>query len=98
MRDVRHVVFHTPGPNWVVDKPFFEQAGVQAHVAHYRKLHADGKLEFGGPFLDKAAGGMMISVPGVPYDELVAFANADPAVAAGLLRAEVREWLVGMKS
>jgi uncharacterized protein YciI len=97
MRDIRYVVVHTPGPNWNAGKPFFEQEGVAAHVEHFRKLLAEGKLTMGGPFLDAVAGGMMIPEPNLGEAEIAAFANADPAVASGLLRAEVRQWLVGMK-
>jgi len=97
MPDIRFVVIHTPGPNWKPGVPIFEQEGVQQHLDHFRKLHAAGKLALGGPFLDAAAGGMMIPAPDVPEDEIVAFAHADPTVASGLLRVEVRRWLVGMK-
>ena len=48
-------------------------------------------------FLDDAGGGMMIPAPGLSEAEIVAFANADPAVAAGLLTVQVREWMIGMK-
>jgi uncharacterized protein YciI len=97
MRDVRFVIFHTPGPTWVHGKSMFDQDGVHAHVGHYRALCEQGKLELGGPFLDAAAGGMMIATAGVSRDEAAVFANTDPAVASGLLRAEVREWLIGMR-
>jgi uncharacterized protein YciI len=96
-RDVRHVIVHTPGPAWVAGKPPFEQPGIEAHIAHYRQLQQQGKLALGGPFLDGAGGGMMIAEPGVPESELAAFAQADPAVKSGLLRAELRPWLIGMR-
>jgi uncharacterized protein YciI len=95
--DVRFVVIHSPGPRWQPGRPVFQQAGVQEHVEHYRRLLADGKLELGGPFMDAGGGGMMIPAVGVGRDELVAFAHADPAVISGLLRVEVRDWIVGMK-
>jgi uncharacterized protein YciI len=97
MRDIRFVVMHTPGPHWQADLPLFEQRGIAEHIAHFRGLLESGKLEMGGPFLDAAAGGMMIPVEGLSEAEIVAFANADPAVISGLLRAEVRQWMVGMK-
>jgi uncharacterized protein YciI len=97
MQEVRCVIFHTPGPTWVHGKTMLDQDGVRAHVEHYRALCGQGKLELGGPFLDAAAGGMMIATAGVSRDEAAAFAHTDPAVAAGLLRVEVREWLIGMK-
>ena len=97
-RDVRYVIVHTPGPSWVHGKPVFEQPGVQAHVEYFRGLREQGKLALGGPFLDAGGGGMMIPTPGLSRDEVTAFANADPAIASGLLRVEVREWMIGMKA
>jgi uncharacterized protein YciI len=96
MKDVRFVVIHTPGPNWVPGKPVFEQDGVREHVEHYRKLLEDGKLALGGPHLDAKGGGMMVPAAGVSEDEIAAFAAADPAVKSGLLLAEIRPWLIGM--
>jgi uncharacterized protein YciI len=97
MRDIRYVVFHSPGPRWQPGKPLFEQDGVQDHVNHYRPWAESGKLAMGGPFLDGAAGGMMIPSEAMPQAEIEEFAQADPAVRSGLLVAQVRPWLVGMK-
>ncbi|HVZ42500.1 MAG TPA: hypothetical protein VHA82_01720 [Ramlibacter sp.] len=97
MSDTRHIVFHDPGPAWVAGKPFPEQTGVREHVEHYRRFHAEGKLAMGGPFLDGAGGGMMVTEPGLDAGELFAFAQSDPAVASGLLVVRIRPWLAGMK-
>lgn len=94
---VRHVVFHTPGPGWRAGLDFREQPGVQEHVAHYARLHAEGKLAMGGPFLMQDAGGMMIATEEVSSEEITSFAMADPAVDSGLLRAEIRPWYVAME-
>lgn len=97
MKDNRYVIFHTPGPAWVPGKSLFEQDGVQAHVAHYRTLHAEGKLALGGPHLDAGGGGMMVPEAGLDEQYIRDFAAADPAVRSGLLQAHVRPWLIGMK-
>jgi uncharacterized protein YciI len=97
MKDIRFVVIHTPGPAWNAALPFFEQEGLQDHVEHYRALLAAGKLSLGGPFLQGPVAGMMVPEPSLTEEEITEFAQADPAVAAGLLKAEVRPWLVGMK-
>jgi uncharacterized protein YciI len=94
--DIRWVVVHAPGPAWQPGRPPFEQPGIGAHVAHYRTWLGNGMLAMGGPFLDADGGGMMITAPDVPEDEVRAFAAADPAVVAGLLMVHVRRWLVGM--
>ena len=94
---VRHVVFHSPGASWQEGVDFREQPEVQSHVAHYADLHQQGKLELGGPFLIGDGGGMMVTTHAVDFDEIVAFAAADPAVQSGLLDYEVRPWLVAME-
>ncbi len=95
-RDVRWVVLHSPGPQWQAGRNMFEQPGVREHVEHYRKLLAAGKLTLGGPHLDERGGGMMIPAAGLSEAEIRQFAADDPAVKSGLLRAEVRPWLVAM--
>ena len=100
MKDIRYVVVHTPGPAWKAGVPLFEQDGLQQHIGHFHALFEQGKLVMGGPYLDAAGGsavGMMIPEAGLSQAEITEFANADPSVASGLLRAEVRPWLVGMK-
>lgn len=94
---LHYVVFHRPGPAWQRGVDFREQPGVAEHVAHYRALHAQGKLALGGPFLLPDAGGMMVATPAVGAAELEAFAAADPAVQSGLLLYEIRPWYVAMR-
>ena len=96
-RPVRYVVFHHPGPRWKSGIDFREQEGVVEHVQHYRKLHEQGKLELGGPFLIQDAGGMMVATKDVTEKELQEFAEADPAVKSGLLIFEIRPWLTAME-
>ena len=98
MKDVRFVVFHTPGPQWLAGKTLFDQPGVMEHVGHYRKLLEAGKLALGGPHLDATGGGLMISAAGATEAEISAFAAEDPAVKSGVLLFEVRPWLIGMSA
>jgi uncharacterized protein YciI len=95
-RPVRYVVFHRPGPKWQMGVDFREQDGLGEHVQHYLKLHEQGKLELGGPFLSADAGGMMVATKEVSQEKLEALL-ADPAVQAGLLIYEVRPWLTVME-
>ena len=96
-RDVRFVIIHAPGPRWDSSKSMFEQEGLSAHIAHYRKLLADGKLLLGGPFIDAKGGGMMLPEAGFSEKELTDFAMDDPAVKSGLLTVQVRPWMIGMR-
>jgi len=61
------------------------------------KLHEEGKLELGGPFLVQDMGGMMVATKDVSQKELEDFAAADPAVKAGLLLYKIRPWLTAME-
>ncbi len=98
MKDIRHVVLHKPGPAWLAGKSLFEQPGVRAHVEHWRRWLEQGRLQLGGPHLDAAGGGMMIPLAGVPEEDVLAFAHADPAVQDGTLVVEIRPWLIGMSA
>ena len=94
---IRYIVIHKPGPNWQYGVDFREQEGVGQHVQHFLKLHEQGKLELGGPFLIQDAGGMMVATNDVSQAELEEFAASDPAVQAGLLIYEIRPWLTAME-
>ena len=94
---IRYVVLHKPGPKWQYGIDYREQAGVSEHVQHYLKLHEQGKLELGGPFLVPDVGGMMVATKDVVQEELEAFAAADPAVQSGLLLYEIRPWMTAME-
>jgi uncharacterized protein YciI len=95
--NIRYIVIHKPGPRWQYGVDFREQAGVSEHVQHYLKLHEQGKLELGGPFLLPDAGGMMAATKEVSQAELETFAASDPAVQSGLLVYEVQPWLTAME-
>ncbi|MEM7737053.1 MAG: YciI family protein [Deinococcota bacterium] len=94
--NLKHVVFHSPGPNWQHGVDFREQPGVMDHVQHYAKLLQEGKLLLGGPFTDADAGGMMIATGDMSRDELEAFAADDPAIHSGLLTFDVKTWYIAM--
>ena len=97
--NLKHVVFHSPGPKWLVGCSFQEQPEgiIMEHIGHYTKFKKQGKLFLGGPFTDVDSGGMMIAAETITREELEQFAASDPAVIAGLLNFEVRTWYVAME-
>ena len=97
VRPIRYVVLHKPGPKWQTGVDYRQQAGVNEHVQHYFKLHDQGKLQLGGPFLLPDAGGMMVTTKEVSREEIEAFAAEDPAIKSGLLIYEVRPWMTAME-
>lgn len=94
--ELRQVVIHSPGPKWKKGIDFREQPGVMEHVEHYSKFREVGKLEFGGPFIDPDAGGMMVASKSVSREELEEYAESDPAIQAGLLKFKIFTWYIAM--
>ena len=97
-RPIRFVVIHKPGPKWQHGVDFRQQKRVGEHVQHYLKLHEQGKLQLGGPFLIPDIGGMMVTTKDVSQEEIETFAAADPAVQSGLLIYEIRPWMIAMEN
>ena len=52
MNDIRFVVFHTPGANWLAGKSMFEQPGIMEHIGYFKEPLESGKLALGGPHPD----------------------------------------------
>jgi uncharacterized protein YciI len=90
------VLFHTPGPRWAEGAGFREQPGVGEHVGYMAEQLEAGRLVFGGPFLDDSGGMMVLRTS--TLEEADSIAQADPAVANGLLRVAVKPWMVAMHS
>lgn len=96
-RPIRFVIIHKPGPKWQSGVGYRQQEGVGEHVQHYLKLHEQGKLQLGGPFLLPDMGGMMVTTKEVSQEEIEAFAADDPAIKSGLLVYEIRPWMTAME-
>ena len=95
-RQIFCVLKHSPGKNWKVGIPFQEQPGVEEHVKYMSMQLKNGFLLMGGPFLDNS-GGMMVCKT-ANLNKAKEIAEADPAVVAGLLKVEVKQWMIPMSS
>lgn len=89
-------LFHTPGPSWQSGVGFRDQEGIAAHIQYMATQVDAGRLVFGGPFLDDSGGMMVLRADDVAA--ALAIAAADPTVANGLLRVEVKAWMMAMSS
>lgn len=82
----------TPGPSWLPGRTVWEQPPVVlAHLGHMRDGYDAGIVLVGGPLRSGMAGMALLEV--VDLDAARAFATADPAVAAHVLRYDVAEVL-----
>ncbi|MGH1366888.1 MAG: YciI family protein [Calditrichia bacterium] len=91
---VYFVLFHTPGNKWIKDIPFQEQPGVKDHVQYMSSFMESKTLVIGGPFLDNSGGMMVCKAESQEAAEKIA--NEDPGVKSGLLKVEIKRWLVPM--
>ena len=73
----------------VVDRATYEPH-LPDHLRYLAQLHAAGSLVLSGPFADRTGG--MIVVRAESLDAARAIAEADPLVASGVDRYDLREW------
>jgi uncharacterized protein YciI len=83
------LLIYSPGPAWKQGVPVGQQA-LGPHGKYMASLAADGRLVAGGPLLD-ADGGMAI-LHAADAAAARAILAADPAVQAGIMKAEVHAW------
>jgi len=94
--ETRFVVLLMRNPDYAAPSdPAEVEALTQAHIQYTLTLQRDGTAQAAGPFTETADGvvGMtLLRAPDLATAERIA--AADPAVAAGRLKAVVREWSV----
>jgi hypothetical protein len=61
------------------------------------KLHEQGKLELGDPFLVPGVGGMMVTTKEITQEEIEVSASNDPAIKSSMLIYEIRPWMTAME-
>src|SRR5579859_1026228 len=83
------LLIYSPGPAWKPGVPVAQQA-LAPHGKYMASLAADGRLVAGGPLLD-ADGGMAI-LHAADAEAARAILAADPAVKAGIMKAEIHGW------
>jgi uncharacterized protein YciI len=68
-------------------------AAMRGHMANMEKLSAAGKLLVAGPFADKGDWRGIFILKCDTLEEANALVATDPAVVAGLLKAEIHPWM-----
>lgn len=94
---VRQVIFHTPGPAWDKIGDPASLVSLMAHARYLQKALRNGLIEFSGPFLKEGVGGMILTASGVTAEQAQAMGDNDPAVKSGLVRFEVRPWMLTVR-
>jgi uncharacterized protein len=92
MPDANLFVFvYRRGPGWIAGRSVNEQP-LRGHVDYLGQLFAQGRVLFGGPFLDEESGGLTV-VRAANQNEAEALLASDPALRDGIFEATVRPWL-----
>ena len=80
------------GPNWEKTKAEERNATVQKHVANVIGLLDSGKLIIAGPFNDETNLAGVFIFRAASAEEARTWVDADPAVKAGFMVAEIHPW------
>lgn len=93
--DRYHLVMLVRGDNPPVLDAAQSQQLQSEHLGHLKKMSDEGHMLVAGPFanqFDDRLRGMCLYNPALTREQVRAFAEADPAVAAGRLKAEIMDW------
>lgn len=86
-----YMVVYSPGEAWEKGMHLIDQPGIMRHADYWNDRIATGEEVLSG-LLDDGLGGEMALVQAESLDSARKLAEGDPAVKAGLLKAEVRSW------
>jgi uncharacterized protein len=89
-----YFAFLTRGEKWTPEKTPQSEEIQKAHLANINRLAQMGKLVVAGPFGDNGTLRGVFVFKVASLEEAKELANTDPAVQAGRLALEVRQWLV----
>lgn len=89
-KPVYFLFVYSAGPAWKVGQPMSVQ-GLGPHGMYMTKLFKEGVVLAGGPTTDPEGGGLAI-VKANDMAEAKALLAADPAIKAGIMTAELRNW------
>jgi uncharacterized protein YciI len=85
-----YLFVYSAGPAWKTGQPMSVQ-GLGPHGAYMTKLFKEGVVLAGGPTTDPEGGGLAL-VKARDMAEAKALLAADPAINAGIMTAQVRNW------
>lgn len=89
-KPVYFLFVYSAGPAWKAGQPMSVQ-GLGPHGMYMTKLFKEGVVLAGGPTTDPEGGGLAI-VKAKDMAEAKALLAADPAIKAGIMTAELRNW------
>ncbi len=84
-----YLFIYSAGPAWKAGQPMGAQ-GLGPHGAYMSRLFKDGVVVGAGPSLDPAGGLAILKAKDMT--EAKALLAADPAIQAGIMTAEIRNW------
>jgi uncharacterized protein YciI len=84
-------VLYSRGPKWVEDKNFIEQP-IAPHAQYMHALLTQKRLMLGGPYRDNLGELTILRVADFP--DARAIVDHDPAIQAGILKAELHPWQI----
>ncbi|KAA9346007.1 YciI family protein [Adhaeribacter soli] len=94
--EVYYVLHHSPGKNWVKDRPFFKQPEISRHAEYMEDFLESDQLLKTSTFTDNTGALMILAATNQQEAESIAF--NDPCVKSGLLKVSVKPWKIALNS
>ena len=94
--EVYYVLQHSPGKNWVKDRPFFKQPEISRHAEYMEGYWESDQLLEAGAFTDNSGAMMILTAANQQEAETIAY--NDPCVKSGLLNVSVKPWRIALSS
>ena len=89
-------VLYLRGPKWDPQRKFHEQDAVERHRDFLQAQHKQGRLIFGGPFIDDTGG--LAVYRAASKGEVEALILSDETVQNGLLRYEIHPYIIAYQA
>ncbi|TAA67905.1 YciI family protein [Planococcus salinarum] len=86
---MRFLILLARGPNWIEDVVFHNQPFMPEHAVYVQKGFDGGNVILGGPFMDFSGGAIVIDAE--TEEDVLAFAEGDPAVQNGIFTFSLKE-------
>jgi uncharacterized protein len=87
---MRFLVLLTPSANWREDVNFHNQPFMPEHAVYVQEEYNKGSIIMAGPFGDLTGGAIVIDVE--KEEDVIRFAENDPAVNNGIFHYEIKQW------
>lgn len=87
---MRFLILLASGPNWKKNLAFHNQPFMPEHAVYVQQAFDKGDVVMAGPFMDFSGGAVVFDAE--TEEDVIAFAENDPAIKNGIFSFSIKEW------